>query len=159
MSTFYGTLQGNRGEVTRCGDSRSGIRASVQSWDGSVITYLYEADGTVYAQIYAAPGSTSVPRLTGSRCVYNGPLAGLLKPKLKERNEAYQELATEFDQISNELADLKSGMALPDTMPTGGCQVCGKAHGVSIPCSPAPGFQVIPTMSGTPDDVREESDE
>ena len=40
MSTFYGTLTGNKGTATRCGSKDSGIRASVQSWNGSVMTAL-----------------------------------------------------------------------------------------------------------------------
>lgn len=32
MSEFYGWLQGARGEATRCGTSRSGITAKIQSW-------------------------------------------------------------------------------------------------------------------------------
>lgn len=47
MSAFYGTLEGQRSPVTRCGSKTSGIRAATQSWDGSVITRLYysERDG------------------------------------------------------------------------------------------------------------------
>lgn len=40
MSKLYGSLQGNRGEVTKCGSKNSGMRASVQSWDGSLIVYM-----------------------------------------------------------------------------------------------------------------------
>ena len=43
MAKFYGSIQGNRGEATRMG--HSSIKSSVQSYDGSVITYLsYEGD-------------------------------------------------------------------------------------------------------------------
>lgn len=45
MATFYGTIEGNRGPATRCGSRNSGIKASVQSFDGSVITSLgYEGE-------------------------------------------------------------------------------------------------------------------
>lgn len=40
MSLFYGTLEGSRGPATRCGTRNSGIKASAQSYDGSVITSL-----------------------------------------------------------------------------------------------------------------------
>lgn len=40
MSRFYGCLQGCRGEATRCGSTDSGIRASVQNWDFSLISRL-----------------------------------------------------------------------------------------------------------------------
>ena len=44
MSKFYATIQGQAGEATRRGSASSGIRASVQSWNGSVITRLDEID-------------------------------------------------------------------------------------------------------------------
>lgn len=47
MSTFYGTVEGQRGPATRCGSRSSGIRTAAQSWDGSVIVNLSysERDG------------------------------------------------------------------------------------------------------------------
>lgn len=45
MSKLYGSIQGCRGAATRCGTSL--MKASVQSYDGSVITYMsYEPDKT-----------------------------------------------------------------------------------------------------------------
>ncbi len=42
MATYYGQVKGNRDTTaTRTGSKNSGIRASVQSWNGSVITSLY----------------------------------------------------------------------------------------------------------------------
>ena len=40
MSALYGSLQGCRGEATRTGSKNSGIRASVQSWNGSLVSYM-----------------------------------------------------------------------------------------------------------------------
>ena len=40
MSKLYGSLQGCRGEATRCGTKNSGMRASVQSYNGSLISYM-----------------------------------------------------------------------------------------------------------------------
>jgi hypothetical protein len=43
MSKLYGSIQGNRGAATRMGHSL--IKSSVQSYDGSVITYMsYDKD-------------------------------------------------------------------------------------------------------------------
>lgn len=43
MSKLYGSIQGNRGAATRTGSSL--MKASVQSYDGSVITYMsYDKD-------------------------------------------------------------------------------------------------------------------
>jgi hypothetical protein len=36
MSHFYGTLQGQRGEATRCGSKASGITTVAASWKGAV---------------------------------------------------------------------------------------------------------------------------
>lgn len=51
MSTFYGTVEGNRGEATRCGSEQSGIRASAQSWNGSVIVRLCHRDGELMVSV------------------------------------------------------------------------------------------------------------
>lgn len=47
MSKFYGTLIGQaKTEATRRGSEKSGIRASVQSWDGSLVSSLrYNQEG------------------------------------------------------------------------------------------------------------------
>jgi hypothetical protein len=36
MSYFYGWLQGNRGETTRGGSEKSGISATLQSWQNRI---------------------------------------------------------------------------------------------------------------------------
>lgn len=41
MSHFYGTLQGSRGQATRCGTKDSGITATAASWQGAVMTHLW----------------------------------------------------------------------------------------------------------------------
>lgn len=42
MSKFYGVLQGERGETTRCG--HRGIESTVASWAGGIRTVLYVDD-------------------------------------------------------------------------------------------------------------------
>lgn len=32
MAHFYGSMQGNRGEATRCGSKESGIEAHIRGW-------------------------------------------------------------------------------------------------------------------------------
>jgi hypothetical protein len=41
MSHFYGTLQGSRGQATRCGDKRGGLLTVAASWKGAVNVYVY----------------------------------------------------------------------------------------------------------------------
>lgn len=36
MAHFYGTLQGARGEATRCGNRSSGVRTVAASWRGAI---------------------------------------------------------------------------------------------------------------------------
>ena len=36
MSAYYGRLQGNRGEATRCGSHASGIAATVETWSSVI---------------------------------------------------------------------------------------------------------------------------
>lgn len=41
MSHFYGTLQGNRGEATRCGTKSSRMETYCASWDGAIRCCAY----------------------------------------------------------------------------------------------------------------------
>lgn len=76
MSHFYSSIQGGRGEATRCGTKKDGIRASVQSWDGSIGTRLEQIGDKVWATITVAHNSTAHPGI----CIYHGPLEDLLQP-------------------------------------------------------------------------------
>jgi hypothetical protein len=40
MAHFYGTLQGHRGEATRCGSPNSGINAHLRSWKNDIYVRL-----------------------------------------------------------------------------------------------------------------------
>ena len=41
MAHFYGTLNGSRGEASRCGDKGSGLTAYAASWSGAIKTTMY----------------------------------------------------------------------------------------------------------------------
>jgi hypothetical protein len=59
MSTFYGMVQGNRGAATRGGSRASGFKASVQSWDGSIITQMsYDKDDNLTVDVSYSTGSS-----------------------------------------------------------------------------------------------------
>lgn len=67
MAKFYGSVQGNRGAATRMG--HSGIKASVQSYDGSVITELsYNDEGQLMVDITVAKDESTAFR--GQRVFY-----------------------------------------------------------------------------------------
>lgn len=44
MSHFYGTMQGSRGQATRCGTKNSGFEVVAASWEGAIRTVLYVDD-------------------------------------------------------------------------------------------------------------------
>lgn len=44
MSHFYGVLQGNRGQTTRCGSKLSGIHTTAASWSGAIDVDVYYDD-------------------------------------------------------------------------------------------------------------------
>jgi hypothetical protein len=53
MSHFYGILQGNRGEATRCGHKSSGLHTVAAAWSGAVqVDLLVNADGEDIAHVY-----------------------------------------------------------------------------------------------------------
>ena len=58
MSAFYGMVQGNRGAATRC--CSKSISASVQSWNGSVVTQLsYDKDNNLMISVNYSAASSS----------------------------------------------------------------------------------------------------
>lgn len=64
MSKFYATIEGNRQPKTCGGSANSGIRASAQSWTGSVIInmdYRANEDNTedLYVRVGTNDGSSS----------------------------------------------------------------------------------------------------
>ena len=79
MSKLYGSLQGCRGEATRCGSASSGIRASVQSWNGSLVSYMdLDENGNPMITLKTSEGSSGY----GNEIIFVGSLDEL-KKKLK----------------------------------------------------------------------------
>lgn len=79
MAKYYGTVKGNRGAATRIGSSSSGLMASAQSWNGSLIAYVHDGDGDEpIFDIEISNGSSAC----GSR-VFSGTLSEL-KEKLSK---------------------------------------------------------------------------
>jgi hypothetical protein len=67
MAKFYGSIQGNRGAATRMG--HQSIKASVQSYDGSVITELsYNEEGQLLVDVSVAKDESTSYR--GTRLFY-----------------------------------------------------------------------------------------
>lgn len=79
MAKLYGSLQGCRGEATKTGSQASGIRASVQSWNGSLICYMdLNQNGEPTITLKTSAGSSNY----GSETIFTGTLEEL-KEKLK----------------------------------------------------------------------------
>ena len=79
MSKLYGSLQGCRGEATRCGSKNSGMRASVQSWNGSLISYMdLDENEKPIITLKTSDGSSCI----GFETIFRGSLEDL-KKKLK----------------------------------------------------------------------------
>lgn len=59
MATFYGQVKGNASSTaTRQGSAASGIRSSVQSWNGSLIMDLsYDENDALYIEVMHSTGS------------------------------------------------------------------------------------------------------
>jgi len=57
MAHFYGELQGNRGETTRCGTKDSGMYAHIRGWDIGVIVDIMHIEGKDVVKIYKTKGS------------------------------------------------------------------------------------------------------
>jgi hypothetical protein len=69
MSHFYGTVQGSRGEATRCG-YKSGLETWAAGWGGAVKVQVYHEDGRDYVRVTKQPW-----RGVGKfKLLYEGPL-------------------------------------------------------------------------------------
>lgn len=73
MSHFYGTLQGSRGEATRCGTKSSGISTYTASYAGCVFASVQlNSDGVDWARV-------SLEKWQGNGVympLYDGPVGG-----------------------------------------------------------------------------------
>lgn len=77
MAHFYGTLQGTRGEATRCGSKASGMETYCASWRGAVRCYAYVDEQT--GEDFVTVSLTPWQRRGVSETLYDGPIGG--KPK------------------------------------------------------------------------------
>lgn len=74
MAHFRGTLKGTRGEASRLGTTKSGIKVEAQSWQGKVTVQLQHdsATGQDIAIVELAPHHNNGT----SRVLYSGPVSG-----------------------------------------------------------------------------------
>ena len=73
MSHFYGIVQGNRGEATRCGSKDSGVTTHAASWNGAVRVDVFvdQDTGQDVARVALVPWQGRGV----SRVLYEGPVS------------------------------------------------------------------------------------
>jgi hypothetical protein len=58
MSQFYGDMQGNRGQTTRCGTKTSGLTAHIRGWNIGVKTVCHiDKNGNDVIDVFQTGGS------------------------------------------------------------------------------------------------------
>lgn len=89
MSHFYGTLQGSRGEATRCGTKNSGVTTHAPGWRGAIRVDVYERDGVdrfdVVRQAWQGSGGNSVTLASGELDSQDGAIERPAKPQPNAR--------------------------------------------------------------------------
>ena len=74
MAAFYGTIQGNRGMATRCGTPNSGVKTSIQSWQGSCITELWYNEKN---ELMISIGTSNCSSCYSDKILYSGKFSDL----------------------------------------------------------------------------------
>jgi len=112
MSRFYGSLQGNRGAVTRCGTPNSGLMAHVHGWEVGVKVEVHD-DGTGHDVI-------SVSTTGGS----NSPGSRLLCTIYQDRRISYDVLGVMASDMHTQ-----DSLEPPVNQAAGEEQATEEAHG------------------------------
>jgi len=72
MSQFYGSMEGNRGQVIRTGTKNSGLRAHVRGQNVGVKVFIeHTADGKDYIEVWETGGSNNSSAKTLLAKVYD----------------------------------------------------------------------------------------
>jgi hypothetical protein len=79
VAHFYGTLQGCRGEASRCGNKDSGMQTYCASWGGAVRSqaYINPENGEDWVRVTLQPWHGS----GRYHLLYNGPISGAGLPE------------------------------------------------------------------------------
>ena len=74
MAHFYGSVKGNRGEVSRCGSKNSGYTSHAASWEGAVVVNLFfnEEAQEDWAEVCLTKHKNKGRNIT----LYFGPVSG-----------------------------------------------------------------------------------
>ena len=75
MSHFYGTVQGNRGEGTRCGTKDSGMTTYTASWDGAIRCTTYVKNNVDWVLVE----KTKWQGVGEHKILYHGPIGKVKK--------------------------------------------------------------------------------
>jgi hypothetical protein len=83
MAHFYGDLQGNRGQTTRCGAKSSGIDAHLRGWNIGVQVTVQHEDGHDTVYVYRTCGSNGGYRTLIAKYTADTPIASIPLPALE----------------------------------------------------------------------------
>ena len=141
MAHFYGTMKGNRGEVTREGTAASGLHTKSATYSGAVEINLWVSRGKDHFKVIQTPhvgcGIEEV--------IAEGIIGEALKPALpvlpeveKMLREEIEELANKVDALETELVRSQEALSnlidaytlatKPPTPITEGCKVRAKCN-------------------------------
>lgn len=107
MAHFYGRIQGNRGEATRCGSKNSGINATVESWS----TILRTRQNTLDGSDRAAVTLTTKHGLPLFRGVFDAERVSRHRSNPKVQ-KALREVEQAFDNLDRVALDIKDEEAV-----------------------------------------------
>lgn len=113
MATFYGRLQGNRGEATRCGSKDSGIDATAESWTTVLaISHGLDWDGNPSAtfQIRGKYGGSTLHAVFNADRIHEQSNVESVKAAIGEVERAFISLdkaAKNAEQAERILAEVK----------------------------------------------------
>lgn len=75
MARYQAIIRGNRGEASRLGTRKSGIRAMARGWEGGAKVIMWEGeDGRDHLSVTIGPHHN-----VGQKTILHGPIADLIE--------------------------------------------------------------------------------
>lgn len=75
MARYQASIQGSRGEASRLGTPKSGIRAMARGWEGGAKVIMWEGeDGRDYVSVTIGPHQN-----VSQKTILHGPIADLIE--------------------------------------------------------------------------------
>jgi hypothetical protein len=102
MAHFYGSVRGQRGEVSRLGGPNTGLKTVAKGWDfGVEVQLVYdEKSKTDYAKVYQTKGSND-PHAVVQEFELRPERDGILKPNVNQLLMFCHEFLREFEDAAD----------------------------------------------------------